>query len=151
MRHKLATNRLGRECSHRKALVRNIITSLLRYERIRTTIVKAKVIRRVVEKLITRGKVDSVHNRRIVNKYIYDPAIVAKLFTDISPRFKNRPGGYTRILKLGCRPGDAAETVFLELVERKEVERKKKKTEVKEVKIDKEEKVEKAKENAVTT
>jgi large subunit ribosomal protein L17 len=94
-----------------------MVTSLFRYERIRTTRAKALAIRRSAEKLITRAKVDSVHNRRIVSARLYDEGVVAKLFTNIGPRMKERPGGYTRILKLGERYGDAAEVVILELVD----------------------------------
>ncbi|GHU34961.1 hypothetical protein FACS1894172_15990 [Spirochaetia bacterium] len=96
-----------------------MVTSLFRYERIKTTKVKALEIRRSAEKLITRAKVDSVHNRRIVSSRLFDEAIVAKLFTDIGVRMKERKGGYTRILKLGPRDGDAAEIVILELVDYK--------------------------------
>jgi large subunit ribosomal protein L17 len=103
--------------AHRKALHRNMVTSLFRYERIRTTKAKALEVRRSAEKLITRAKEDSVHNRRIVSSRLFDEGIVAKLFTNIAPRMKERPGGYTRIIKLGERPGDAAEVVILELVD----------------------------------
>jgi len=96
-----------------------MVTSLLRYERIRTTKAKAIEVRRKAEKMITRAKLDSVHNRRIARRQVEDKAVLAKLFTDVGPRFSARPGGYTRILKLGRRPGDAAEMVLLELVERK--------------------------------
>jgi large subunit ribosomal protein L17 len=96
-----------------------MVTSLFRYERIRTTKAKALEIRRSAEKLITRAKVDSVHNRRIVSARLFDEGIVAKLFTDIALRMKERPGGYTRILKLGERFGDASEVVLLELVDYK--------------------------------
>jgi large subunit ribosomal protein L17 len=117
MKHRRGFNPLERMPAHRKALHRNMVTSLFRYERIRTTKTKALAIRRSAEKLITRAKVDSVHNRRIVSSRLYDEGVVAKLFTDIAPRMKERPGGYTRILKLGERPGDAAEIVILELVD----------------------------------
>jgi large subunit ribosomal protein L17 len=96
-----------------------MVTSLFRHERIRTTKAKALEIRRSAERMITRAKVDSVHNRRIVSSRLYDEGIVAKLFTDIAKRMKERPGGYTRILKLGERAGDAAEVVILELVDYK--------------------------------
>jgi large subunit ribosomal protein L17 len=96
-----------------------MVTSLFRHERIRTTKAKALEIRRSAEKLITRAKEDSVHNRRIASTRLYDEGIVAKLFTDIGPRMKDRPGGYTRIIKLGARRGDAAELVVLELVDYK--------------------------------
>jgi large subunit ribosomal protein L17 len=96
-----------------------MVTSLFRYERVKTTKAKALEIRRSAEKLITRAKVDSVHNRRIVSSRLFDEGIVAKLFTNIAVRMKDRLGGYTRILKLGARPGDAAEMVILELVDYK--------------------------------
>jgi len=105
--------------AHRKALHRSMVTSLFRYERIKTTKAKALEIRRTAEKLITRAKVDSVHNRRIASARLYDEGIVAKLFTNIAPRMKERNGGYTRILKLGERLGDAAQIVLLELVDYK--------------------------------
>jgi large subunit ribosomal protein L17 len=127
MKHRIGYNRLGRNVSHRKALYRSMATALFRYERIKTTKPKAREIRRVAEKLITRARNDNVHNRRIVARTIQDKAVLAKLFTEIAPRFEQRPGGYTRILKLGQRYGDASEMVFLELVERKESEKKKKK------------------------
>jgi large subunit ribosomal protein L17 len=105
--------------AHRKALHRNMVTSLFRNERIRTTKAKALAVRRSAEKLITRAKVDSVHNRRIVSSRLFDEGVVAKLFTDIALRMKERPGGYTRIVKLGERQGDASEVVILELVDYK--------------------------------
>jgi len=119
MKHKRGFNPLERMSAHRKALHRNMVTSLFRYERIRTTKVKALAIRRSAEKLITRAKVDSVHNRRIVSGRLFDEGIVVKLFTDIALRMKERPGGYTRIIKLGERYGDASEVVILELVDYK--------------------------------
>jgi large subunit ribosomal protein L17 len=105
--------------AHRKALHRNMVTSLFRHERIRTTKTKALEIRRSAEKLITRAKVDSVQNRRLVSARLFDEGMVAKLFTDIAQRMKDRPGGYTRIIKLGERLGDASEVVILELVDYK--------------------------------
>lgn len=117
MKHKIGFNRLGRKPAHRKALHRNMVTSLFKHERIQTTKAKAREIRRTAEKMITRAKVDSVHNRRMVARDIKDKAILAKLFVDIAPRFKSRPGGYTRMLKIGQRQGDAAEMVLLELVQ----------------------------------
>jgi large subunit ribosomal protein L17 len=119
MKHRRGFNHLDRDSAHRKALRRNMVTSLFRYERIRTTKAKAQEIRRSAEKLITRAKIDSVHNRRIVSSRLFDEGIVAKLFTDIAVRMKERPGGYTRIIKLGLRPGDTAEVVILELVDYK--------------------------------
>ena len=119
MKHRRGFNPLERMAAHRKALHRNMVTSLFRYERIRTTKVKALAIRRSAEKLITRAKVDNVHNRRIVSTRLFDEGIVVKLFTDIAMRMKERSGGYTRIIKLGERPGDASEVVILELVDYK--------------------------------
>jgi large subunit ribosomal protein L17 len=119
MKHRRGFNPLQRMSAHRKALHRSMVTSLFRQERIRTTKAKALEIRRTAEKMITRAKEDTVHNRRIVSGRLYDEGIVAKLFTDIAPRMKNRNGGYTRILKLGERNGDAAEVVILELVDYK--------------------------------
>jgi large subunit ribosomal protein L17 len=127
MKHKIGFNALGRRSAHRKALHRNMAISLFRHERIRTTKAKAKEIRKTAEKLITRAKVDSVHNRRIAAKRIHDKAILAKLFTELGPRYQDRPGGYTRILKLGFREGDGSEMVILELVDRKIKERHKSK------------------------
>jgi large subunit ribosomal protein L17 len=125
-------NRLGRNRSHRIALYKAMVSALFKYERIRTTQVKAKEIRRVAERMISRARQDSVANRRLIARSIQDKAVLAKLFTDIAPRFASRPGGYTRILKLGARYGDATEMVLLELVERKErAPRKKKKEEAK--------------------
>lgn len=119
MNHKSGFNALSRTHSHRRAMLRNMVTSLFRFERITTTKAKAKAARSKAEKLITRAKVDSVHNRRQVARYIYDERVLNKLFTDIAPRMKDRPGGYTRILKLGFRQGDAADVAILELVDYK--------------------------------
>jgi len=116
MKHKVGFNPLGRKTSHRKALHRNMVTSLFKYERITTTKAKARAIRRTAEKMITRAKVDSVHNRRTIAESIWDKGIIAKLFTELGPRFETRPGGYTRMLKVGTRQNDAAEMVILELV-----------------------------------
>ncbi len=124
MRHKVAGKRLGRSTGHRKALRRNLIKDLFRYERIRTTQAKAQAIRGDAERLITRakkgnnlGNADAVHARRWAAARLNEPEIVKKLFEDIAPRYVDRPGGYTRIIKLGPRKGDAAEMVLLELVE----------------------------------
>jgi len=115
MKHRVGFNPLSRKDSQRKALKRNMATSLLRYERITTTKAKALEVRRMTEKMITRAKVDNVHNRRIVARDIYDDAVTAKLFKEIAPMFKEVPGGYTRIIKTQNRLGDAAEMVILEL------------------------------------
>lgn len=119
MRNKTGFNPLSRTAAHQRAMSRNMVTSLFRFERITTTKAKAKEVRKAAEKLITRSKVDSVHNRRTVAKFIQDEKILNKLFTEIGPRMKDRNGGYTRILKLGFRQGDAADVVILELVDYK--------------------------------
>ncbi|HSV57152.1 MAG TPA: 50S ribosomal protein L17 [Magnetospirillaceae bacterium] len=124
MNHKKSFNKLNRTPAHRKALMRNMMTVLFRHERIVTTKAKALEVRRFAEKEITRAKVDSVHNRRLVARKIQDEAILAKLFKEIGARMKDRPGGYTRILKLGFRKQDAADMVVLELVDRKVSEEK---------------------------
>jgi large subunit ribosomal protein L17 len=120
MKHKIGFNKLNRTPAHRKALIRNMMTVLFKHERIVTTRAKAVEVRRFAEKEITRAKEDSVHNRRMVARKITDEAILAKLFTDIAPRFKERAGGYTRILRVGERKHDAADMVVLELVDRKD-------------------------------
>ncbi len=117
MKHKNGFNPLSRNASHLRAMHRNMVTSLFRYERVTTTQPKALEVRRTAEKLITRSKVDSVHNRRQVARFISDEAVLAKLFNEIGPRMKDRKGGYTRVLKLGFREGDAAEVAILELVD----------------------------------
>jgi len=109
-------NKLSRKSSHRKALHRNMVASLIKYEKIKTTAAKAKEIRRSAEKLVTRAKMDSVHNRRIAAKGLYGEDVLKKLFVEVGPRFLDRPGGYTRIMKAGYRSGDAAEMVILELL-----------------------------------
>ena len=119
MNHKMGFNPLSRTPAHRRAMSRNMVTSLFRFERITTTQSKAKEVRKSAEKLITRAKEDSVHNRREAAKFISDEKILNKLFTEIGPRMKERAGGYTRILKLGFRCGDAADVVILELVDYK--------------------------------
>lgn len=119
MNHKTGFNPLSRTTAHRRAMSRNMVTSLLRFERITTTSSKAKEVRKAAEKLITRAKEDTVHNRRIAAKFIQDEKILNKLFTEVGPRMKERNGGYTRILKLGFRQGDAADVVILELVDYK--------------------------------
>ena len=119
MKHKTGFNPLSRNATHRRAMHSNMVTSLFKFERVTTTHPKALEVRRTAEKLITRAKVDTVHNRRQVGRIIHDEAILAKLFTDIGPRMKDRAGGYTRVLKLGFRKGDAAEVAILELVDYK--------------------------------
>ena len=117
MNHKVGFNPLSRTTAHRRAMTRNKVTSQLRFARITTTKAKALEVRRAAEKLITRSKVDSVHNRREAAKFIQDEKVLNKLFTEIGPRMKDRNGGYTRVLKLGFRQGDAADVVILELVD----------------------------------
>ncbi len=118
MRHRHSGRQLSRNSTHRHAMLRNMSVSLLRHETIRTTVPKAKELRRVVEPLITLGKEDSEHNRRIAFSRLRDSEIVAKLFDTIGPRFKARPGGYTRILHMAPRPGDNAPMALMQLVER---------------------------------
>ena len=108
--------KLGRNTAHRKAMLRNLVTDLFREERISTTNMRAKEARKEAEKLITLAKRGDLHARRQALGYIYDETVVTKLFDEIAPRYQDRNGGYTRILKLGPRRGDNAETVFLELV-----------------------------------
>ncbi len=119
MNHKSGFNPLSRTTAHRRAMSRNMVTSLFRYERVTTTKAKALEVRKAAEKLITRAKEDTVHNRRIAAKFIADEKILNKLFTEIGPRMKDRNGGYTRVLKMGFRQGDAADVVILELVDYK--------------------------------
>ena len=117
MRHKKSGRKLGRNSSHRKAMFRNMATSLVHHETIKTTVPKAKELRRVIEPLITLAKVDGVANRRLAFSRLRDKAAVGKLFTELGPRFKERPGGYLRILKIGPRPGDAAPMAIVQLVD----------------------------------
>ena len=117
MRHHLSGRQLSRNSSHRHALMRNLSVSLLRYETIRTTLPKAKELRRVVEPLITLAKSDGEANRRLAFSRLRDAEVVEKLFADLGPRFKARPGGYTRILRMVPRPGDSAPMALMQLVE----------------------------------
>ncbi len=118
MRHHLSGRQLSRNSAHRKALMRNMATALLRHETIRTTLPKAKELRRVVEPLITLGKSDSLAGRRRAFSQLRDDAIVTKLFEDLGPRFKARAGGYTRILRMEPRPGDNAPMALMQLVDK---------------------------------
>jgi len=118
MRHKVAGRRLGRTTSHRKADMQNMAVSLFQHELIRTTVPKAKELRRVAEPLITRAKSDSVANRRIVFSRLRDRSMTQKLFLELGPRYSSRPGGYLRILRCGFRPGDNAPMAYVELVGR---------------------------------
>ncbi len=117
MRHRHKGRTLSRTASHKKATMRNMATSLFRHERIETTTAKAKELRPFAERLITLGKRGDLHARRLAGRLIADRRILGKLFDDIGPRFAERPGGYTRILKLGTRRGDAAEMALIELVD----------------------------------
>ena len=133
MRHKKRTARLGRTSSHREAMISNMITSLFRHERIKTTLQKAKEARRFAEKAVTLAKKNTLHSRRLASRQIKDEKVLSKLFSVIGPRFADRNGGYTRIINIGHREGDGAGMAFLELVGRiytapeKEEKKKKKK------------------------
>jgi len=121
MRHRHGLRKLNRTSSHRLAMLRNMSVSLLRHEAIKTTLPKAKELRKVVEPLITLAKNDTLANKRLAFARLRDREIVQKLFAEIGPRFANRPGGYTRILKMGFRVGDNAPMAFVELTDRPEV------------------------------
>jgi len=122
MRHRKSGRRLGRNSAHRKAMYRNMAASLMRHETIRTTLPKAKELRRVVEPLITLAKDDQVSKRRLAFSRLRDEVAVGKLFNELGPRFKGRPGGYLRILKIGRRPGDAAPMALVQLLDQPEME-----------------------------
>ena len=118
MRHRQSGRQLNRNSSHRKAMFRNMASSLVEHEIIKTTLIKAKELRSVAEPLITLAKEDSVANRRLAFSRTRDKAVVGKLFSELGPRYANRPGGYIRILKCGNRPGDQAPMAYVELVDR---------------------------------
>jgi large subunit ribosomal protein L17 len=118
MRHRNSGRQLSRNSSHRSAMLKNMAVSLLRHEIIQTTVPKAKELRRVAEPLITMAKNDSVHRRRVAFSRLRDRDTVTKLFNELGPRYKDRPGGYLRILKSGYRPGDNAPMAYVELVDR---------------------------------
>ena len=118
MKHRIAGRRLDRTTEHRTAMFKNMVTSLLRHERIQTTTPKAKELKRIADKVITAAKRGTPHARRLVNRDIKDVEVLAKLFGPIAERFKARPGGYTRIIRVGRRVGDNAEVAVIELVER---------------------------------
>jgi len=128
MRHRVSGRKLGRTTGQRKALLRNLATELLKHERICTTLAKAKEARRFSERLITLGKKDTLHAKRLAAKHITNKVVHKKLFTEIAPRFVDRPGGYTRMFKLGPRKGDGAPMALIELVERAPKEKPKKKS-----------------------
>ncbi len=117
MRHNRKINHLGRKSGHRKAMLANMASSLIIHKRIETTLAKAKALRVYVEPLITKSKDDSTHSRRTVFSYLKQKEAVSELFRTIAPKVAERPGGYTRIIKLGFRQGDAAEMAFIELVD----------------------------------
>jgi large subunit ribosomal protein L17 len=125
MRHRVAQRKLGRTSEHRMALLRNLSTALLDKERITTTLTKAKELRSFAEKLVTMSKKETLHARRLVLRHIHDRKVVAKLFDTLSARYSQRPGGYTRIIKLGPRRGDHAEMALIELVGSEHAEEKK--------------------------
>ena len=131
MRHLVKGKRLRRNTAQRRALLRSLVTSFLEKERVRTTLAKAKATRPVAEKMITLAKKDTLHTRRLALRVIYKKPVVKKLFDDIGPRFSERPGGYTRIVKIGPRAGDGADMAILELLgsEFKKKDKKKKKKE----------------------
>ena len=117
MRHNKKFNHLGRTADHRKAMLSNMAISLIKHKRITTTLAKAKALKKFVEPLITRSKNDTTTSRRVVFRYLQDKFAVTELFKEISTKVADRPGGYTRIIKLGIRKGDAAEMAFIELVD----------------------------------
>lgn len=117
MRHKHGYRKLGRDSAHRRAMLRNMATSLIAHESITTTLPKAKELRSVVEKLVTLGKKGTLHHKRQVGSYLFDKSAVSKVFSELAPRFESRPGGYLRILKRGVRFGDGAKMATIEFVD----------------------------------
>ena len=117
MRHQRSGKKLGRDSAHRKALYANLAGSLIEHGRIKTTVTKAKAVRPIAEQMITLGKRGGVHARRQALAYLRSQDVVHKLFSDVGPRFADRPGGYSRIIRIGPRQGDAAEMAYLELVD----------------------------------
>ncbi|MCS7162615.1 MAG: 50S ribosomal protein L17 [Bacteroidia bacterium] len=117
MRHGDTINNLGRKAAHRKALLRNLALSLIQHKRLITTLAKAKALRRFIEPLLTRAKRDTLHNRRVLFGYFQNKEAIKELFSTIAPAIADRPGGYTRVLKLGPRHGDGAEMALIELVD----------------------------------
>ncbi len=137
MRHRVKGKKLGRTAAHRKATLRALSTALIKHKRIKTTVAKAKALRTFVEPLITKAKKDTVHSRRLIAREIHDKAVVQELFNEVVPKIGDRPGGYTRIVRLGNRVGDAAEMAIIELVDYNDVNVKKpKKTKKKAEKVD---------------
>ncbi|HZM15554.1 MAG TPA: 50S ribosomal protein L17 [Candidatus Krumholzibacteria bacterium] len=125
MRHRKSVAKLGRTQAHRRAMLRNMVTSLLRHERIRTTAPKAKVARRYAERMITLGKRGDLHARRQAATFIIDETVLKKLFDELAPKFEERKGGYTRLMRTGLRKGDGADMAILELVTQSEPRKKK--------------------------
>ena len=121
MRHGKTVNHLGRKAEHREALLMNMACSLIEHKRINTTLAKAKALKKFVEPLITKSKTDSTHSRRIVFSYLKNKEAVTELFRTVSPKISDRPGGYTRIIRTGFRPGDNAEMCLIELVDFNEI------------------------------
>jgi large subunit ribosomal protein L17 len=116
MRHLKSGSKLGKQPAHRRAVLRNLVTNLIEKERIHTTILRAKATRRLAEKMITLGKRDSLHARRQAASFLMTPGATEKLFSDLAPRFADRPGGYTRIIRVGWRLGDGADLAILEFI-----------------------------------
>jgi len=139
MRHLVKSKKLGRNSAQRKALLRNLVTSFMEKERIRTTLAKAKATRPLAEKMITLSRTNSLHARRRALRFIYKKDVVKKMFEEIGPRFSERPGGYTRIVKVGPRAGDGTEMAVLEMIG-SEMKKKTKKKSIKEKAKEKKEK-----------
>ena len=116
MRHRISGNKLSRPTAHRMAMLRTSVTDLLRHEAVQTTEAKARELRRLAEKVITRGKKGSIHDRRLAAAFLTDEKVVKKVFDELGPRYESRPGGYTRMVKLGRRKGDAAPMAMVELL-----------------------------------
>jgi large subunit ribosomal protein L17 len=140
MRHLISGHKLGRNPAHRRATLRNLVTNLVEKERIQTTLLRAKAARPLAERLITLGKRDSLHARRQAASFLQTPNATKKLFADLAPRFADRPGGYTRIIRVGWRIGDGAELAILEFIgsELKKKDKKQKKQKLEEAPEEKE-------------
>ncbi len=137
MRHNRETHRLGRNFSERKALLENLVTSLLKHQEIKTTLQKAKAAQRLADHVITLGKNDTLHSRRQVFSFVQDHQLTSKVFKEVAPRFKSRKGGYTRILQINKRKGDGAQLAILELTEKEIIVKEPKKTKKKDAKPEK--------------
>lgn len=123
MRHGKSGKKLSRSVSHRRALLRNMASSIILHERAETTLIKAKALRPLIEKLITMARTDTLHTRRQAYSYLLDKSAVHKLFADVAPRFKERNGGYTRVVRTGFRHGDAAQMAVIEFVEKQVIQK----------------------------